>query len=168
MAKFGITQAFATGNVQEIAKYTPELTERQFNNLMTSIAKDTVGDQLTDKQRFLFNKSATELEAYAEKNPEAASDVQIAQQAQETTKQMEVPFDTGNFTFKPGSGGKSKAPKATGLRVKKLSGATGGRKRTPARPSLKVPSLRKKSTKSGGRVQIKASQIKPIKPTRKI
>jgi uncharacterized protein YdcH (DUF465 family) len=168
MAKFGITQAFATGNVEEIAKYTPELTERQFNNLMTSIAKDTVGDQLTDKQRFLFNKSATELEEYAAKNPDASKDAQIAQQAQETVKQMEVPFDTGNFTFKPGSGGKSKAPKATGLRVKKLSGATGGRKRTPARPSLKVPSLRKKSTKSGGRVQIKASQIKPIKPTRKI
>jgi hypothetical protein len=170
MAKFGITQAFATGNVEEIAKYTPEITERQFNNLMTSIAKDTVGDQLTDKQRFLFNKSATELEEYAAKNPDSSADVQVAQQAQETVKQMEAPFDTGNFTFKPGSGGKSKAPKATGLRVKKLSGATGGgRKRTPARPSLKVPSLRKKSTKSGGgRVQIKASQIKPIKPTRKI
>ncbi len=168
LAKIGITDAINKGNLEIIGQYTPNITEEQFNNLLDSVAKDQVGDQLTDYQRFIYNKSDAQIEEFAKNNPDKAQDVAVAIQAKETAKGLELDIDTGAFTFKPGSGTKSKAPKIGTFKIKKAAKPrVGGRKRTPARPSLKVPSLRARAKKSPT-VKIKASQIKPIKPTRKI
>ena len=163
--KLNLTTALTNNDTAKANELLQGLTKQEFNNLVDSIQKDIVREQMTNMQKYLFNRSDAELKNIEASNPQLSNDVKLAREAKEIVKNTTLPIiQELNLQFKP-SGSISNTTAQKNLFKGKVSIKRGGTKVK----GVKAPKVAKiKVKKQPGIKKTRLAKIKPIKPTRKV
>jgi hypothetical protein len=162
--KLLLERALSSGDVNKANELIPNLTKQEFENLLDSMQKDILRQNLTNMQRYLLNRSKSELEALEKSNPELSNDIDKVKETNLIIKNTTLPVvDQLQLNFKPSG----RAGGGLGTTAKKLRISSGrGRKVSIKKP--KTQKLKGVKVKKTNLKKVKQPKIKPIKVKRKV